>query len=104
MDNLVSAATNYKAVIEQLVSSTTTQYTAINMLLQELKTQRGSNKSGRNSNSTNQNQDCDDMRKLKKRNAKLQHAIMKGWTKGGFFSSHGHGVNAAPDPTRNQGT
>ena len=67
------------------------------MLLKELKTQRGSNKYGRNSNSTNQTPDGDDMRKLKKRNSTLQHAIMKVWTKGGFCSSHGHGVIAGHD-------
>ena len=94
MDNMASSATNDKAVLEQIVANTTTQYTAIKMLMQELKNQRGSNNSGRNSNSTNQTQDGNDMRKFKKRNATLQHAIVKGWTKGGFFSSHGHGVTS----------
>ena len=94
---MASAVTNDKAVLKQLVANTTMQYTAINMLLQELKTQRGSNNSGRNSSSTNQTLDGDDMRKLKNRNATLQHAIVKGWTKGGFFSSHGHGVTIGHD-------
>ena len=67
MDNMASAATNDKAVLEQLVANTITQYTAINILLQELKTQRGSNNYGRNSKITNQTPDGDDMRKLKKR-------------------------------------
>ena len=84
IDNMASAATNEKAVLKQLVANTNMQYIAIKMLLQELKPQRGSNNSGRNSNSTNQTPDGDDMRKLKKRNSTLQHAIMKGWTKGGF--------------------
>ena len=86
MDNMASAATNDKAVLEQLVENTTTQYTAIKVLIQELKPQRGSNNSGRNtnSNSTNHTPYGDDMRKLNNRNAILQHAIMKGWTKGGF--------------------
>ena len=44
--------TNDKAVLKQSVANTTTQYTAIKMLLQELKTQRGSNNSDHNSNST----------------------------------------------------
>ena len=97
MDNKASAATNDKAVLGQLVANTTTQYTAIKMLLQELKTQRGSNNSGRNSNSTNQTSDGVDMRKLKKRNTTLQHTIVKGWTKEGFCSSHGHGIAASHD-------
>ena len=67
------------------------------MLLQELKTQRGSNKYGRNSNSTNQTPDGNDMRKLKNCNATLQHAIVKGWTKGGFSSSHSNGVTSGHD-------
>ena len=37
------------------------------------------------------------MRKLKKRNATLQHAIVKGWAKVGFLSSHGHSVPAGND-------
>ena len=37
------------------------------------------------------------MRKLKKRNATLQHAITKGWTKGGFFSIHNHGIPSGHD-------
>ena len=84
MDNMASAATNDKAILEQLVANTTTQYNAIKMLLQELKTQHGSNNSFRNSNSTNQTPDGNDIRKLKKRNSTLQHNIVKGWTKGGF--------------------
>ena len=84
MDNMASAATNNKAVLKHLFANMTTRYTAIKMLLQELKTQRGSNNSGRNSNSTNQTPDGDNMRKIKKRNATLQHAIVKGWNKGGF--------------------
>ena len=63
MDNMASAVTKKKAVLEQLFANTTKQYTAIKMLLQELKTQRGSNNSGRNSNSTNQTEDGNDMRK-----------------------------------------
>ena len=90
MDNMASAATNDKAVIEQLVANTTMQYTAIKMLLQELKNQCSSNNSGWNSNSTNQTPDGEDKRKLKKRNATLQHAIVKGWTKGGFLSQRRH--------------
>ena len=38
MDNMASAATNDKAVLKQLVANTTTQYTAIKIILQELKT------------------------------------------------------------------
>ena len=67
------------------------------MLLQELKTQSSSNNSGRNSNSTNQTPDGDNMHKLKERNATLQHAIVKGWTKGGFCSIHSHGVTSGHD-------
>ena len=81
MNNTVSAATKDKAVLEQLASNTTTQYTEIKMLLQELKNQRSFNNSGCNYNSTNQTQYGDDMCKLKKCNATLQHAIVKGWTK-----------------------
>ena len=94
---MVSAATNNKVVLEHLVANTTTQYTSIKILLQELKNQGSSNNYGRSSNRTNQTPDGDDMRKLKKRNAALQHAIVKGWTKGGFFSSHGHGITAGND-------
>ena len=97
MDNMEYAATNDKAIIEQLVANTTSQYTATKMIMQELKIQRGSNNSGQNSNSTNQTPNGDGMRKLKKHNATLQHATMKGWTKGGFCSSHGHGVIAGHD-------
>ena len=67
------------------------QYAVIKALLQEFKPQCGSNNSGRNP-ITNHTPDGDDMRKLKKCNATLQHAIMKGWTKGGFCSSHDHGI------------
>ena len=67
------------------------------MLLQDLKTQRGSNNYGRNSNITNQTPDGDDMRKLKKFNATLQHSIVKGCTKGGFCSSHSHSVTTVND-------
>ena len=48
MDNMASAATDDKAVLEKLVTTTTTQYATIKALLQELKTQRGSNNSGHN--------------------------------------------------------
>ena len=99
MDNMASAATNEKDVLEQIVPNTTMHYTEIKTLLQELKSQSGSNNSGRNTNTngTNHTPDGDDMRKLKKRNATLQHAIMKGWTKGGFFSIHGHSVVSIHD-------
>ena len=50
-------ATNDKAVLEQLVATTTTQYTPIKDLLQELKYQRGSNKSVHNPN-TNTYKNC----------------------------------------------
>ena len=83
MDNMVSAATNDKAVLEQLVKNKTTQYAAIKALLQDFKPHCGSNNSVRNP-STNHTPDGDDMRKLKNRNATLQHAMVKGWTKGGF--------------------
>ena len=96
MDNMASAATNNKAVIEQLVTNTTMQYNSIKALLQELKPQRGSNNSGRNP-STNHTPDGDDMCKLKNRNATLQHAIIKGWNKGIFCLSHGHGVISVHD-------
>ena len=96
MDNMASAATNDKAVLEQLVTTMTTQYAAIKALLQELKPQRGSNNSVRNHGSDH-TPDGDNMRKLKKRNATLQHAIVKGWAKGCFCSSHVHGVPAGHD-------
>ena len=83
MDNMASAATNNKAVLEQIFTNTTTQYAAIKALLQEFKPQYGSNNSCFNP-STNYTPDCDNMHKLKKRNTTLQHDIMKGWTKGGF--------------------
>ena len=83
MDNMASAATNDKAFLEQLVTNTTTQYTAIKALLQEFKPQHGSNNSGRNP-STDHTLDGNDMRKLKKRNTTPKHTIMKGWNKGGF--------------------
>ena len=41
MDNMSSAATNNKAVIEQLFTNTTMQYVTIKAILQELKTQCG---------------------------------------------------------------
>ena len=96
MDNMESAAINNKAVIKQLVKTTKTQYTAIKALLQELTPQRGSNNSGNNP-SSDRTPDGNDMRKLKKRNATLLHAIVKGWAKGGFCPSHGHGVPAGHD-------
>ena len=37
MDNMASVATNEKAVLEQIVTTTTTQYAAIKALLQEVK-------------------------------------------------------------------
>ena len=40
MDNMASAETNDKDVLKQLVANTTTQYNAIKMILQELKTHR----------------------------------------------------------------
>ena len=70
MDNMASTATNVKAVIEQLVTNTITQYAAIKALLQEFKPQSGSNNSGRNP-STDHTPDGDDMGKLKKCNATL---------------------------------
>ena len=39
MNNMASAATNDKAVLEQLVTTTITQYAETKALLQELKTQ-----------------------------------------------------------------
>ena len=86
MDNTASTATNDRVVLEQIVVNITTQYAAINALLQELKYQHSSNNSVRNpnTNSTNYTSDVDDMHKLKKWNATLQHVIMKGWTKGGL--------------------
>ena len=64
--------------------------------MQYFKTQRGSNNSGLNP-STDHTPDVNDMCKLKNGNVTLQHAIIKGWTKGGFCSSHGHGVPAGHD-------
>ena len=64
MDNMASAATNDKAVIEQLVTTTTTQYAEIKAFLLELKPQRGSNNLGRNP-SSDYTPDSDDMRKFK---------------------------------------
>ena len=64
MDNMASIATNGKAVLEQLVTTTKTQYATVKALLQELKTQRGSNNSGRNPGSDHI-PDGDGMRKLK---------------------------------------
>ena len=61
---MASAAINNKAVIGQLVKTTTTQYATIKALLQELKPQRGSNNSSSNPNSDH-TPDGDDMRKLK---------------------------------------
>ena len=94
--NMASAATNHKAVLEQLVATTITHYTEIKALLQESKYQRISNNSGSNPN-TNHTPDGDDMGKLKTRNVTLQNDIMKGWTKGGLCSTHGHGVIAVHD-------
>ena len=96
MDNIASAATNDKAVLEQLFSTTTTQYAAIKALLQEIKPQRGSNNSDRNPGS-NRNPHNDGMRKLKKLDATLQHFLVKGWKKVGFCSSHCHGVPTGHD-------
>ena len=70
MDNMESAVTNNKAVIEQLVTTTTMQYVTIKALLQELKPHCGSNNSGCNP-SSDHTPDGDDMRKLKKRNASM---------------------------------
>ena len=78
MDNISSAATKNKTVLEQLATNTTTQYAAIKALLQEFKPQHGSNNSGHNP-STDHTPDGDNMRKMKKRNATLQHVILKGW-------------------------
>ena len=64
MDNMASAATNDKAVLEQLVTITTTQYAEIKTLLQELKPHRGSNNSGRNPGSDH-TPDSNNMQKLK---------------------------------------
>ena len=61
LDNMASAATNDKAVIEHLVTTKTTQYAAIKALLQELKTQRGSNNYGCNPGSDH-TPDNNDMR------------------------------------------
>ena len=61
MDNMVCAATNNKAVLEELVTTTTTQYASIKALLQELKRQHSSNNSGRNPGSDH-TPDGDDMR------------------------------------------
>ena len=96
MDNMASAATNNKDVLEHLFKTKTTQYATIKALLQELKTQRGSNKSGRNPSSVH-TADGDDMHKLKKLNAMLQHVITKGWSKVGFCSSHSHCVPTGHD-------
>ena len=64
MDNMASAETNDKAVLEQLVTTTTTQYVEIKTFLQELKPQRGSNNLGHNPGSDHTS-DGDDMRKFK---------------------------------------
>ena len=77
MDKMAPAATNYKAVLEHLFTTTTTQYATIKVILQEIKPQRGSTNSGRSDHIPN----CDNMRKLKKCNATLQHVILKGWAK-----------------------
>ena len=99
MNIMAYAATNGKAVLEQIFANMTTLYTDIKALLQKLNPQSGSNNSGRNTNtnSTNHTPDGDNMQKLKNCNATLQHAIMKGWTQGGFCSSHGHSVTAGHD-------
>ena len=77
MDNMASAETNENSVLEQLFTNITTQYAVIKALLQEFKPHRWSNNFVRNP-STNQTPDGNDMRKLKKRNATLQHTIVKG--------------------------
>ena len=63
MDNMATAATNYKAVLEQLITTTTTQYAEIKALLQDLKPYRSSNNSGRNPGSDH-TPDGDDMHKF----------------------------------------
>ena len=69
MDNMASAATNYKADLEQLVANTKMEYTAMKNLLQGLKSQRGSNNIRRNTNTnstnTNHSLDGDEMRIIK---------------------------------------
>ena len=64
MENMASAATNDKAVLEQIVTTTMTQYAEIKAFLQELKTQRGSNNLGRNPGSDH-TPDGNDMHKFK---------------------------------------
>ena len=63
MDNMVSAATNDKAVLKQRVTTTTTQYAAIKVVLQEINPQRGSKTSDRNP-SSNCNPDKNNMRRF----------------------------------------
>ena len=93
MENMASTATNNKAVLEQLVTTTTTQYATI----KARKSRRfWVDNSGR-SPGRNHRPDGDDMRKLKKRNATLQHVILKGWAKRGFCSIHVHGVPVGHD-------
>ena len=64
MENMVSAATKDKAVLEQLVTTTTTQYAPIKALLQEIKYQHGSKNFVRNPGSDHI-PDGKGMRKLK---------------------------------------
>ena len=70
MDNMASTSTNYKAVLEHSVTTTTTQYVAIKALLQEINPQRSSKYSNRNPGSV-RNPDNNDMCKFLKSDATL---------------------------------
>ena len=60
---MASAATNDKAVLEQIFTTMTMQYTAIKVLLQEINPRLSSNNSDRKSGS-DRNPDNDDMCKF----------------------------------------
>ena len=65
MDNMTSAATNDKSVLEQLVTTTTTQYAAIKSLLQEITPSAAPKQSDRNPGS-DRNPDKNEMHNFKK--------------------------------------
>ena len=90
-DNLASAATNSGAALDQLASTTTTQYLEIKSLLTSLKAAavNSSHSAAASSDATPPTT----QEKSKKRIQKLEAVVHNNWYRGYFCFTHGWGVN-----------
>lgn len=93
-DSLASAATNSNVALELLAAATTTQYADIQASLDALAASPNNPAPAPAARARTAALPLTEKRKLEKRIQTLQSALKNRWVKGGFCSTHGHGVGA----------